>query len=257
MITPATTAEQAALVSHAIPDVRFRVGFVLTDAPLTKRRLLQKALPAGGFKLPADDPDHAAGVIAKAAAVFEANNCPWMIGDGTLLGAMRNDGFIPGDNDVDLKIPLKHINKPLIDALVAAGFTLHRTAHFSERLTNFGVHFEGICIDINGIKIAQQQFTSKSVFWVPGSGLSQGYLTYRLPWTGIESFQLAGRTLKRPKNPEAYLVCAYGKDWRRPVSSWDHHFSYLALHEVIGNAKSLEYALQALQIARAPKAENV
>lgn len=41
---------------------------------------------------------------------LDANNIPYVIYYGTLLGAIRHDGFIPWDDDFDLIIPSNYLN---------------------------------------------------------------------------------------------------------------------------------------------------
>lgn len=51
---------------------------------------------------------------ADIAALCEELQIPYMLGGGSALGAVRHQGFIPWDDDIDLNIPRKYID-PLLD----------------------------------------------------------------------------------------------------------------------------------------------
>jgi len=55
-------------------------------------------------------------ILLDVAAVCDRYEIPYMLGGGTALGAVRHDGFIPWDEDVDINVERKYIKK-LIDAL--------------------------------------------------------------------------------------------------------------------------------------------
>ncbi|MCM1283721.1 MAG: LicD family protein [Muribaculaceae bacterium] len=55
-------------------------------------------------------------ILCDVAAVCEAQNIPYMLGGGTLLGAVRHKGFIPWDDDIDINVQRKYIDR-LLDAI--------------------------------------------------------------------------------------------------------------------------------------------
>ncbi len=48
---------------------------------------------------------HLLGMLKAVAAAFERHSLRWYMADGTLIGAVRERGFIPWDDDVDLVMP--------------------------------------------------------------------------------------------------------------------------------------------------------
>ncbi len=57
---------------------------------------------------------HLLAMLKDVAAAFERHSLRWYMADGTLLGAVREKGFIPWDDDVDLAMP-----RPDYDRLIA------------------------------------------------------------------------------------------------------------------------------------------
>ena len=48
---------------------------------------------------------HLLKMLKAVAAAFERHGLRWYMADGTLIGAVREKGFIPWDDDVDLAMP--------------------------------------------------------------------------------------------------------------------------------------------------------
>lgn len=49
--------------------------------------------------------------LSEIAAVFDKHNIPYWISSGTLMGAVRNGGFIPWDDDIDICTTREHHNR--------------------------------------------------------------------------------------------------------------------------------------------------
>lgn len=139
-------------------------------------------------------------------------------GFGSVLGMIRDDDFIPHDDDMDLIAAFPHeegvtfgkLKQQLRDALEAAGFTVH-----GDNLSHFGVNKEeGTATDIF-IGIADEDET---VSWFPSKrGLHKFSAVFP-----VSSFRLFGVDCPIPGDPIAYLENTYGKDWREPIPNWNH-----------------------------------
>lgn len=55
-------------------------------------------------------------ITVDVVALCEEMNIPYMLGGGSALGAIRHQGFIPWDDDMDLNIPRAEIDR-LLDAI--------------------------------------------------------------------------------------------------------------------------------------------
>ncbi len=55
-------------------------------------------------------------ILCDVVSICEKENIPYMLGGGTALGAVRHNGFIPWDDDIDINVQRKYID-PLLNAI--------------------------------------------------------------------------------------------------------------------------------------------
>ncbi len=191
------------------------------------------------FSNPEDAIDIATEMLGRVDETLGRLGVDYFLADGTLLGATRQNGFIPGDNDLDIKLPRISLTPPVIEALARAGLTQFRKTYFEDRLTNTAFHFRGVILDVCGFLPLDQKIRFFSCFWKPNRRFYNGYLIYEAPFDGRERTQFLGVDTWRPRNIETYLEGCYGPGWRQPVTEWDHFFSFPGLVGITGEPDML------------------
>ncbi|RNE59083.1 hypothetical protein EEJ31_11235 [Cryobacterium tepidiphilum] len=140
---------------------------------------------------------------------------------GTLLGAIRRQGLLPHDDDVDLGILLSHSHPSdltldsyrLEDQLVALGHTVVR--HSS-------VHLQVMFLQDSGrtdhyVDIFSAFYRNEHEFCQPF------HIRADVPRSSIvptRPLELAGSLLPAPAKPEDWLAACYGPDWQVPDPSF-------------------------------------
>jgi len=159
----------------------------------------------------------------------------WHVANGgTLIGAVRNKGIIPHDNDMDLNFLHGHFNnsKAFQSDLKKNGLFLFESKFFRWFKRVCRVDHPGFCVDLFGLvkrggklvypgcpeKCTQASLKGKE--W-PASIAEEGAL---IQWP------FGGTTVPAPprKITEAYLTYVYGRTWRTEASCGDPKKSFKA-----------------------------
>jgi LicD family len=156
--------------------------------------------------------------LISAKHVFGHLNIPFWLWAGTLLGLIRDGGFIAHDRDIDIAVwddAIQH-NK-ITNALVGAGFK-HTKEYGKANQPGHQLCFTapgGIPFDV--FFCTREGARCWSPYW-RGTELSRFY--YPLI-THLVQRKFHDEIFEIPENYEDCLVAQYGRDWRRPEALWD------------------------------------
>lgn len=175
---------------------------------------------------PAMDPVAARETLTRAVACLDAAGFAgrYFVVDGTLLGLVREGGFISRDYDIDFGMWAEDYDPKIIDAMVAAGFAFDGAK---------GKPDDGLLL-----KFASGPIPVDIAFYYRESGFAwaAGYkgqdlqMRYRYPVFGTEPASLCGVAVFVPSPPEHYLRAIYGPDWRLPVRNWEFRYGPHNVH---------------------------
>lgn len=182
---------------------------------------------------PSDTPDAARAVLAEVTEMFDRLSIRHHISDGTLLGLIREGGFIAGDNDVDIRIDRAAVNDGLVQTFEDQGFSLLYRDWVDGAEVTLAFYKGGTVVDL----LPTDFGNGHSLFHIPRH--RKYYLTYRLPFDGVERRDFDGVSVWIPQNPERELEACYGPRWREPVAQWEHFFSHQALIRCTGPFRHL------------------
>lgn len=180
-------------------------------------------------------------LLKEFAGVCETHGLKWYACFGTLLGAMRYEGFLPLDDDVDVVMPSKDyfelcrhkewfgkeffLQTPLdegflnIARLKKNGTTALR-GDFLEQLRTGG--HQGIPIDI----IPLDEIPGSGTYRTPTLGRDKRSAVYLKEWfepAGTAQFE--GVTIRIPAKPRKVLKEVYG-DWAWPNGAQRSHMGF-------------------------------
>lgn len=153
-------------------------------------------------------PNEAFSLLEDTKRLFEENNIFFFLAYGTLLGAVRERGLIPGDEDVDVFIFDEDQLRRSLPNLKQGGLHLCRIEdhlYYSFRNGN-------------------QSYIDVYIMGKPSNGIWSGWCyafgSYYYPKWFLKEFELIdflGGKYYVPKRPERMLKMWYGKTWRVPV----------------------------------------
>ena len=154
-------------------------------------------------------------VLLEVKEVMDEAGVAFFLRQGTCLGAIRDNAFIPWDDDIDVGsiIGLHGLSEETVESVALTlrerGFLLR-----IERL-DYSLYVpmikESVRIDWNCYRVLDN-----AVFMYPGIRIPVRFLT------DLKEIEFLGKRFLVPNPPEEYLEVKYGPDWRVPKQAGDY-----------------------------------
>lgn len=142
--------------------------------------------------------------------VLKANGVVMMPMFGTLLGAIREQGFIKNDSDIDVVIYAKDRDKVFDLRSELEKYNIHLHCYVLPWIFTF--EYKGITCDVYPLYESAWPWTRRYNL------LLEKYINKKY-FAETEDYELFDEIFQVPANPERLLTYLYGKTWRIPQST--------------------------------------
>ena len=160
--------------------------------------------------------------LEASAKVLETMNVIYFIDQGTVLGAVREGGFLKDDHDIDMGFFMGSYRKEeMLEILLGAGFTVewlldtpdHLSPQYSMWYKGVRVDFSCFCHDLLLEKVWHYSY-------LPLVSYARNVFPARL-FNVMETVKLADGSYPAPSPVEEYLERRYG-NWKMRQKRWDY-----------------------------------
>ena len=168
------------------------------------------------------------GVLAHLGEVLKKHNIPAFAAYGTLLGFVRENGFLKHDDDIDLGVlPGEWTPQRLLKTLLEdeVGFSYLMGFSYDGRVTEFKLQYGNVPIDFffyedDGKKFfaGSYHFFTDVKYPAPNANSAQRVCEPRIE--RLETITVYGIDFPVPANAELVLEKLYG-NWRVPDTNWN------------------------------------
>ena len=160
------------------------------------------------------DPELAKPMLKEAKEVLDRLGIPFWLRQGTCLGAVRNQDFIPWDDDIDLGsvIGLNGVTEamvaPVFDAFRDRGYFVN--VESNDRWIAAGMMKSSLRLDLTFFHIIEDSIFHFPYIWIPA----------RL-FANLKEIEFMGGKYLVPNPPEEYLIAKYGPNWITPKQDYE------------------------------------
>ncbi len=178
-----------------------------------RRRILKKNGPA---------------VLKDLAEIFKRRDIPAFATYGTMLGFVRDHGFIAHDDDIDMGVmPGEWTPQRLMRALLdeEKGFRLLGVLKFRDYVTEFKVEYLDVPVDFFFYEDTGSEFLCPLCFFhadvkYPAPNANSVRIVHSPRFEGITHIPVFGMEFPVMGNYKQMLVALYGEDWNIPDKKW-------------------------------------
>lgn len=211
-------------------NLKFRIKQIVYKNPLLKKlffvtvqqtrsKLWQKKLRENGWD-----------ILRKVNDAMNRNNGRYFLDSGTLLGMIREGGFISHDTDIDMGIFLDETftEKDLDRTLNSIGVKRHHAFYFHGFPAVISYSDGNIMIDFfmyfrtKDNDCWKQYCFERSVWKEYPSEDAYDVYEANCHITGLKTIIVNGQKLSVPRNVEEYLASIYTENWRVPNANWNY-----------------------------------
>lgn len=172
---------------------------------------------------------HGFAALNRLHQALSANHIPYYCDYGTLLGFVRDHGFMKHDDDIDISIPVRTTKATsVLKILLASGFSYVHSFDYEGRLIEFTVADKsGVTIDVFfpiSTKKTEFNFGFQPI-WEPNRLYPNEKANTLIRYLFVNPTKLIEVSINGcktifPENAEDVLASEYGKTWKIPDANF-------------------------------------
>lgn len=156
---------------------------------------------------------------------------------GILLGAIRDNAFIPWDKDIDLRMPAEKQGAHVCEAFEKAGFICSKTILYHDLISTYVLRKNHIKTDL---ALNHYYEPGDLIISLSGRPTIQVAVHPARFYRDARFIEFMGVSVLVPYPTEEFLEFIYNKEWRTPVRDK----SYLNGHKRISLDKYINYFIE-------------
>jgi len=163
--------------------------------------------------------------------VFDSHGVKFWLTGGVLLGAVREEDFIPWDEDMDLIMLAEDYDSSLCDQFRAKSFIASETRIYLNKVSAIALTKRNIRTDL----ILQYYYPPDGVYvYLAKYPSDHGIITPAKFYKKDCFIEFLGEKFRVPNPPEEWLDWVFDKKWKTPVKTdWTRDYKRISLDKYL------------------------